>query len=159
MKKWVVLLGFLFCFSAHEGNAAPPLVDITNMNDFTLGTWDVSSDMSGNDPVCVYKSRVDGIYHVTATDNSTLSPTQFRIENATGTVELPYTIKWGETASPGTTVLQDGVPYSATGANTVSQTCGSGELSANLGITVAAADIQTLPAGTYTATVTIGVTP
>jgi hypothetical protein len=158
MKKWVVLLGFLFCFPAHQGNTAPPLVDITSMSDFNLGTWDMSSDMTGNDPVCVYNTRAT-TYRVTATDNSTISPGEFRLENATGTAQLPYTVKWGETASPGTTVLQDGVAYSATGANMVSQTCGSGELSANLGITVAAADIQTLPAGTYTATVTVGVIP
>ncbi|MCE9507022.1 MAG: hypothetical protein K8R48_01735 [Alphaproteobacteria bacterium] len=160
MKKWLVFLVFLSCFPFHEGQAAPPLVRITGIDDLNLGTWDVSSDMTGNDPVCVYNTRA-ATYRVTATDNSTIEPGQFRLENTERTVQIPYTVQWAETASPGTgTVeLQDGVVYGAGGANTLDETCRSGELSANLGITVAAVDMQTLPAGTYTATVTIGVTP
>jgi hypothetical protein len=148
----IFLLTVLHSNSSHAANQAR----ITNMNDISLGTWDLVSPMTGNDPVCVYRDNGPGTYTVKGTDSSTITPAQFRLENAAHTVEIPYTINWGNTSAPGANLLTDNVNFNGTGANTASQTCAGGT-DANFKIDVTAANLANKPAGTYTATVTFNV--
>jgi hypothetical protein len=133
-------------------SASHATVRITNMNDIALGSWNGSSSPTGNDAVCVYKSTANGSYTVTGTDNSTITAAQFRLENAAHTVEIPYTINWSSTSSPGAGLMTDGTGFGATGANKTSQTCAGGR-DANFKIDVTAASLNNKPAGSYTATV------
>jgi hypothetical protein len=143
------LIPFLFAtfHSAYAQN-----MRISNMNDINLGTWTPATAMTGNDPVCVYRSSGGDKYSVTGTDNSTLTPAQFRLQNSAGTVEIPYTVKWSNTAAAGTLAMTDGSALNASNADRKSQSCTSG-LKANFRIDVTAAALSGKPAGTYTTTV------
>lgn len=126
---------------------------ISNMDDINLGTWVPATAMTGNDSVCIYKSIIGNTnYKVTGTDNSTITPTQFRLQNAANTVEIPYTVNWSNTSSPGTNLLTDGTVFNTNNAVKTSLTC-AGVMNANFKIDVTAANLDMKPAGTYTATV------
>lgn len=146
------LSAFIFCLLVTLSPANAQNMRISNMNDINLGVWTLGTAMTGNDPVCVYRSSGGDKYSVTGIDFSTMTPAQFRLQNAAGTVEIPYTIKWSNKASAGTLAMTDGVALNAAGANRQSQSCTSG-LTANFKIDVTAAALSGKPAGTYTTTV------
>jgi len=125
---------------------------ISNIDDINLGTWVPATAMTGNDAVCIYKSIGNSNYEVTGTDNSTITPTQFRLQNAANTVEIPYTVNWSNTSSHGTNLLTDGTVFNTNNAVKTSLTC-AGVMNANFKIDVTAANLDMKPAGTYTATV------
>jgi len=124
------------------------------MVNLNLGTW-AQSSMTVNDPVCIYRQTGGNAYRVTPSDNSTLIVTGFYMQNTGGTYSLPYSAYWGNTSAPGTIPMADTIPLNTTGANTVSQTCASGGISANLRIDLANSDLAAVPAGTYRTTVTL----
>lgn len=126
---------------------------LTNMNDINLGTW-LGSTMTGNDPVCVYKSPTGNArYGVTGTDTSTITPGAFRLQNGANTVEIPYTVSWNQANTPGGSNLTDGASLTRDNADRSSQTC-SGGTNANFRITVDNANIINKPSGVYTTTLT-----
>lgn len=132
-------------------------VRIMEVDDLNLGNWPYSS-MTGNDPVCVYRNNGINTYQTTVTDNSTISPATFNLENATRTAQIPYQLYWGNTPAPGTILLADGVTLPASGANITASNCGGGD-SANFKVTINNSDLAAVPSGTYTATVTMVVRP
>src|ERR1035437_162496 len=92
------------CLLSHGAfTEAVTKLQISEVNEISFGTWNLSS-VSANDPVCVYKD--DGIttYHINATDNSTIAPAGFYLENSAKTKQVAYTVTWGNTPSPGSTV-------------------------------------------------------
>jgi hypothetical protein len=126
------------------------IVEVDNIN---LGTWGMTS-MTGNDAVCVYRSNNNVNYTVNATDNSIITPSAFYFEDTTAhTSQIPFTLNWSNTTSPGTLALSDGVTRSATGANITSSNCGGGD-SANFKIDVNNSAMAGVPAGTYKTTIT-----
>jgi len=153
------LLFFTLCLMAAAAYAVATQVRITKMTNVALGTWAFSS-MTGNDDVCVYTNGgADTSYHVTGTDNSTIMPAILALENAAFTWQIPYAAFWNNTVGPGgTTAMPDGVLIAATGANTASQPCGGGS-DANYRIDVNNSDLAAVPAGTYSATLTLVVRP
>jgi len=136
--------------------AKPDKVRITSVADLNLGNWP-SASMSGNNAACVYNSA-DTSYHVTATDNSTIKPSGFYLQNAGATAKILYSLYWGNSSSPGAIPMGDGVRISATGAATASQSCNGGT-NANYKVTINNSDLAAVPAGTYTATITLSVEP
>ncbi len=151
----VVAVVFLCGFFSVSEAEAQRRVRITEVDDINLGTW-AGSSLSGDDPVCVYDQDGDQNYRVRITDNSTITPSNFRLENAARTAEIPFTVYWGETPSPGTTLVTDGNELNASGANTSSQTCGGGD-SANFKVDLNNSDLAAVPAGTYSSRLTLRV--
>lgn len=152
---WLAVGAFCLLPQVRPAYAATD-VRITNMDNINLGQWDGVSDMSGNDPVCVYKSNGNDGYGVTATDNTTL--TGFWLQNSTHTGQVPFTLDWSNNASPGTLAMTKGVELKASGANQSSQTC-SGNVNANFSVTVSKKNLAALPAGTYTAITSFEIVP
>lgn len=161
-RKNLLLMGLLslFCLLSYADQAwAPPAskVRITNVNDLNLGNW-AQTSMTGDDPVCIHRSDGVGTYRIVATDNSTISPATFALENVPKTAQIAYALTWGNTSLPGATALPDGVLTVASGANTTSQTCNGGT-TANFKVDINNSALAAVPAGTYTATVTFVIQP
>jgi hypothetical protein len=153
----ITLIAFLLVSAASLVYADGLEFQISGVDDIELGTWDAASDVSGNDSVCIYKNDpADDSYQVTATDNSTITAGEFRLENIEGTGEIPYEPKWGNTADPGRALLQDGVALAASGAHATSASCEGGN-NANFSLQIRAQDLMAVPAGTYRATVRLDV--
>lgn len=157
MKKLSPFPALMILFVSSLAFAAADKVRITNVADINLGNWTMSS-MTGNDPVCVYHNNGISTYRVTATDNSTLTPSGFYLQNAGATAQIAYAVRWGNTPSPGTIPLADGVTLPASGANTANSNCGGGD-SANFKIDINNSDLAAVPSGTYTATITLVTQP
>ena len=144
---------FFCCFYSESAWVAPAAkLRLTEVNDLNLGTW-AQASMTGNDPVCVYRNDSIDTYHVTGTDNSTISPSSLALENAAKTSQIAYTLNWSNTSSPGAINLADGVLTAASGANITQQTCSGGD-SSNFKVDINNSALAAAPNGTYTATVT-----
>jgi hypothetical protein len=152
-----LLLLFVVCMIPYTVIAAVTKVRIMEVDNISLGTWAYSS-MTGNDAVCAYRNDGVGTYHITATDDSTITPGGFYLQNAADTQKIAYSLLWGNTPSPGSTSLADGVQASGSGANTSSNNCSGGD-SANLRVDINNSALAAVPNGTYTATVTLVMTP
>ncbi len=129
-------------------------VRVTNLTDMS-GTWNGSGDAANNDNVCIYTS--DGTYDVLvegATDSG-----NYVLES--GVNKIPITVYWNNTTgTSGRTVLDqadDPSLAAVTGGDTSSQTCSGGN-TANISWKALETDLQTKPAGTYTATMTVTAT-
>ncbi len=158
MKKITLLIAAFYMLMSGPAFSAPgDKVRISEVNDINLGNWALSS-MSGNDPVCVYRNNSIPTYKVTATDNSTITPGNFYLQNAAATAQIRYSLNWGATPAPGAIPLADGVQLSTTGANLLQSSCNGGD-SANFKVDINNSDLAAVPAGTYTATVTLLTVP
>jgi len=133
---------------------------ISHIADFAFGTYGGSGDMTSNDDVCVYTNDLSRNYRVRITDSSSMSPSGFSVQNAAGSAEIPYTIKWNNaTGTSGNQNVNYNAPVSGANANNTSNTCASGGNNANIQVTMASAALQAAAAGAYSATVTIVVEP
>jgi len=153
---WIVAALSLF-ISVPAFTAPGTKVKISDLNDLDLGNWNFSS-MTGNDPVCVYRNDGTNTYQVMATDDSTIAPASFALENTGRTAQIPYALYWSNTAAPGTTQLNDGVNSAASGADTSSSNCSGGD-TANFKVSINNSDLAAVPSGTYTATVSLTIQP
>ncbi len=139
---------FYFDVSASSG------VRVTGLTDMS-GTWNGSGDASNNDDVCVYSSG--GSYDVTV--SGPVDAGSYVLAEGGGT-KIPITVYWNNTTgTTGRTSLSSAASPSLsgeTGADSSSETC-SGGSTANISWKALEADLQTKPAGTYTATETITV--
>ncbi len=133
-------------------------VRLTSMNDVNFGMWSGTGDLINDDPTCVYRDN-NNRYKVTATDNSTITPNDFFLENSTNTVELPYVVKWNNSTATGGSSLQYNTIKNRKNANTSHKKCAIGGNSANMNITIKSADLDAVPAGVYSATITIMAEP
>ena len=136
------------------GEAAGNSVRVYGLSDMS-GTWNGSGDATNNDDVCLYSS--DGSYDILVegpTDSG-----NYVLES--GANKIPITVYWNDdTGTTGRTTLNsadDPSVSGATGADTSSQTCSGGN-TANISWKALESDLQTKPAGTYSATMTITAT-
>ena len=132
-------------------------IRVSNLDPYIYGSW-TGGNLQTNDRTCVYQDDGNTRYRVTATDDSTITPSGFFLENATNTVEIPYQVKWRSRPTNGGATLTDGVPRNRGNANTTSELC-TDALSSNMRIRIVAADLAAAPAGNYSAEVTIFVEP
>ncbi|MDD9899797.1 MAG: hypothetical protein OXT65_02330 [Alphaproteobacteria bacterium] len=159
--RFLVLI-FVFCILPYVVIAQPVTrVKLSRVkNTFNLGTW-LIGNVDDNDPACAY--RDDGIdsYFITATDDSTITPGGFYLQNAAATAEIPYSLLWSNTPAPGTIVLSDGVASAASGANTTDRRCRDqpDPNTANIRVQISSSALAAAPSGTYTATVTLVMQP
>ncbi|MFL0810486.1 MAG: hypothetical protein K6L76_08735 [Agarilytica sp.] len=138
---------FTFDVSANDGVRVTALSD---MND----TWNGSGDANGNDDICVFRSAAAS-YDVSV---SGLTDAGNYVLEDGGSNDVIVALYWNdETGTTGRVTLDPADSpsiASATGANTSSDTC-SGGTSANLSWNVLESNMDALPAGTYSATITV----
>lgn len=153
LHSLLLFLCFSFIHSAHAQN-----VRVSNFDAFNFGVW-VSGGFTADDSTCVFRDDGNPRYRVTATDNSTLTPNEFRLENIPRTVEIPYEVRWRSTTANGGARLTHGVPRNRGRATDVDELCAVGGLTSNLRIRIRRADLQAAPAGNYSAEVRFLIEP
>jgi hypothetical protein len=131
------------------------MVQITNVADYTLNPYVPAAGIDRTDAVCVYSndSTTPAGYTVTATGNGTANA--FTITDGSHTIA--YTVKWnGAGTGAGTDSLTTGVASSVyTGTNTYP--CAADNASYRIQMTNS--NILSVPAGTYTGTLTLQIAP
>lgn len=138
----------------------PQKYRITSLTDITLGTYSGTGDLTGNDDVCVYTNDATKAYHVLITDSSSMTPSGFGVQNAGATASIPMTVAWNSaTGTSGNAAVTYNSSLAGSNANSTSVTCATGGESANLQVTLAAADLQAAPADAYSTTLTIVIEP
>lgn len=128
----------------------PDLVQVSGVSDVSLPDYAPGSDLTGNTNLCVY-SNTAGTYYVTLTSTSG----GFNLTDGTNTI--PYSVNW-EDSEVGATAITYNMKSSRQSGDSSSTTCG-GTTNANLAVTVDASDFALKPAGSYSDTITILVSP
>jgi hypothetical protein len=132
----------------------PDSIQITQVDDINLGSFDGVSDMSASDSLCVYR-RGGGDYGVTITGSG--SGGDFTL--STGTSTIPFSVTWND--GTGAQTVDPGVLIAGlTNTYTAGRYCAGGaDNNATLGVDVLANDINTAATetGTHTGTLTITV--
>ena len=133
--------------------SVPNLVQISGLANVGLTGYVPGSDSTGSSDACVY-SNAAGNYYVTLTSTSGA----FNLTDGSNTI--PYAVTWDDT--PASTPSPDSVVYATKSGlqagNASSTTCG-GTPNASLAVTVNSADMAAKPAGSYSDTITILVSP
>ena len=133
---------------------------ISNLNDLTLAAWEEGvGAISLTDDMCVYSTRPNGSYRVTASGSGTASA--FSLAN--GANLLPYTVTWnsggaGALANTGTALTTTVASAAFLNASTTSPTCTGGD-TARLIVGVTAAAMTAAVEGSYVGTLTLLVAP
>jgi hypothetical protein len=137
----------------------PSLGRVSGIADLALGSFDGVTDMDGSDDVCVYSNVGTGTYAVTMT-SANASGGVFRLTD--GSNFASYNAFWNDAAgTAGRISVTSGAQLTTqTGANTVNSVCASGPANTgNFSVNVPAANLTGVPAGSYTDTITILITP
>lgn len=145
MKKIFIIFLIIFIFPSF----AYSLVQISNMNDFSFGTWSGSGQLQSTDNICIHDTQVNPRYGITASGSGAGSA--FTIQSGANTIA--YTAEWQGSVTAITTLIP-AVKSQFQDANRVSATCGGGT-NASLRITISQANLEAANAGTYTGTLTI----
>lgn len=133
---------------------------ISDMDDFALGTYGGTGNLTANDDVCVYTNLASGAYNVTATDNSGMSAADFSVQNGGATADIPFEVRWNDvTGTVGNAVMTYNTQMAGTGANIQTDDCSVGGLSGNIQVTLLQAALQAAPADSYTSTVSFLIEP
>ncbi len=132
----------------------PDSIQITQVDDISLGTFDGVNDMTGSDSLCVYR-RGGGDYSLTITGSG--SGGAFTLSGGGDTI--PFSVTWNDGA--GARSVTSGTLLSGlTNTFTQDTECNGGaDNNATLGVQVLANDIQagTSTIGTHTGSLTITV--
>ncbi len=137
----------------------PAQFKISGVNNFSLGSYAGSGNISANQDICVYTNG-SGSYRVRVTDDTSMSPTGFSVQNGISTSDILYKIYWNNTTgTTGSTQLTYNAPLSRTGANVLSTNCSVGGKSANIEVTFAQTDLRKAVTGGYSGTITIAIEP
>lgn len=141
-------------FSVTLDLTVPEAIQVTQVDDINLGTFDGVNDINASDTLCVYRNS-GGLYGVTVSGSGTGG--DFTVESG-GSV-IPLTVTWNDgngaqTLSPG--VLLSGLANAYAGDPTCA---GGANNNATLGVQVLANDILSAATvtGTHTGTLTITV--
>jgi len=127
-------------------------ISITNLQDIALAD-NGSGDFTGASPACVYRNGT-GSYTITASGSGPANA--FTLTDGSSNT-LPYTVTYDD----GTGAQTMAAATALTGrinADTSSKTCANGD-NGNIAVSVASTDVAAVPAGTYTGTLTLTVSP
>jgi hypothetical protein len=133
---------------------------ISNLNDLTLPAWEEGSGaVNLTDDVCVYSTRPNGSYRVTASGSG--GSNAFSLAN--GANLLNYSVTWnaggvGALANTGTTLTTGVASAAFNNASTTSPTCTAGD-TARLIVGVSALAMTSAVEGSYVGTLTLLVAP
>lgn len=145
--------------SADVSLAIPQLYLISGVADFSFGTYSGSGNLSANYDLCVYSNDSSAGYKVRVTDSSALSADGYSVQNAAGTAQIPFNVKWKSgVGSTGNRQLTYNVAHTQTAANTTTPNC-NGTNNANIQINLLQSDLQGAPSDTYSSTLTISIEP
>ena len=161
-----LILGMPTAFAATDGSLGatstgdllitatiPGLIQISNLDDISLGTYTGSGGLSGSDTVCVYRNGAS-TYDVTAT-TSGAGTGSFVLTD--GSNNIAYTVTYDD-GNGATTMTYGTALTNRQNASTTSTSCG-GSTNATVAVSVADADLQGKPAGTYSSTLVLVVAP
>lgn len=129
------------------------LVQISSLDDLSLGTYSGTGNATGSEAFCVYRNGT-GQYTATVTGTYNAGAgTGFSVYSAGNT--MAYTVTYN-----GNAILHGGTTITELG-NTSVQDCGGLNVgnNATIGVTIPQATLQAAPTGTYTGTVTILISP
>ncbi len=129
-------------------------IQITALQDIT-GSHVPGNDFTGSSEACVYTNNPTGNYDVTMTSSNPGAGNVFQLSDGSTTVE--YTISYDDGNSTAA-MLSGQVNTTFDNADTASTTCG-GTPQSSIDITVPAANLDVVGAGTYSDVVTILVAP
>jgi hypothetical protein len=130
-----------------------PLVQISALDDIALGNYTGGANMTGADDLCVYSNT--GGYDITASGNGGGSA----FELIGGSVNIPYTVEWADTAGAGTgSPLTSGTALTGQGGTFSTPDCG-GVDNARVIVTVNSTDLAAAPADNYIGVLTLLVAP
>ncbi len=129
----------------------PNLIQVSDLNDMDLGTWDGSSVAGDSDTVCVY-SNTGGNY--TATFSGSGAGAAFTINNGLATILYAVTYDDGAGADP----ITSGTGLTCANANQASYTCG-GTNNGTIAVSILATNMALMAANTYSGTLTMLVAP
>ena len=139
---------------------------ISGLNDIDLGTWSGSGNLSGSDDLCIGRSGVGlfatGAYRVRLDgDGDASNINAFTLTN--GTNLLYYNVAFNDATGTGGTPVTGGVMLnSQTGFGFwqyINVLFGCSVNNANIEVTVPATELQSVPGGNYTGTLTIVLIP
>ncbi len=125
-------------------------VRISGMSDIVLNFSGV--DETDTSDACIYRNG-NTAYQITGTGDG--AGNAFELTDGTNTVPYSVTFDDGNAVAP----LLSGTALGATNADTVDTDCLGAGPNALISVTVTAADAATLPAATYTGTLTLLVAP
>ncbi|PIQ43017.1 MAG: hypothetical protein COV52_07510 [Gammaproteobacteria bacterium CG11_big_fil_rev_8_21_14_0_20_46_22] len=127
------------------------LAKITALSDINLGIFSGSALSGSATNICVFSNTASNGYSVdltTSTSGLTISD---------GTNSAAFTATWNDGSGGGATSLAYNTPLTGqTGSSSL--TCASGN-KATFAVNVPAANMESLPAGSYSTTATLEVTP
>lgn len=124
-------------------------VQISDVNDLNMGNHSaLTADEVMSDGVCVFSST--GGYNVT------VSSANGALELVSGTDTIPYSLDWAAGGAPAAVTL--GTPIIGLAGDQSATDCG-GTPNASFEVTVAQADFNSAPPGTYTDTLTLLINP
>ena len=135
---------------------------ITGMTDLTLGAWQIGDAAPQlTTDACIYADTVGGGYKVTASGDGTASA--FTLSDGAAHT-LPYSVAWnslggGNLTNVGTALVTTVQSGAKANADTASLSCATAGPTARLIVGVLNADLIAVPAGAYTGTLTIVITP
>lgn len=121
------------------------LVRISRLDDLNLGSFDGSNDLSANDDFCVYRNGLAN-YDITVT----AAEGSFVLVDDSNTLAYSLTIA----GSP----VSHAIALSLDNADTDSVSCNDSD-NVNVAISIDSNDLQSVPAGAYTGTLTLTVAP
>ena len=125
-------------------------VQISGLNDITLGSFDGTAELSSSDDFCIYRNGT-GSYSVEIESANAAENGAFRMSSEGLPELLLYTVEFaGNPVSSGDEVEGTGDPSSPT--------CG-GVPNTTLGVRVALTDLAAATTGTYSDTITMVVKP
>ncbi len=130
------------------------LVRVNNLNDIDLGTFTgAAGDLSGSDNFCIYRNGT-GNYNITMTGSGTASA--FTLTDGSNT--LPYSVSF--TNGSANAITSGNSLAAQAGAFTANDNCNSGvNDNVSVSVTVANSDLSSVPAGSYSGTLTMVVAP
>lgn len=139
---------------------------VSGLNDIDLGTWSGSGDLSGSDDLCIGRSGVglfaNGAYRVRLDGDGDASDiSAFTLTN--GTNLLYYNVAFNDATGAGGTPVTGGVMLNSQSGfgfwQFLNVQFGCSVNNANIEVTVPATELQSVPGGNYTGTLTIVLIP
>ena len=130
------------------------LVRVNNLDDIDLGTFaGGAGDLTGSDNFCIYRNGA-GNFNITMTGSGAGSA----FELTDGANTLPFSVSFN---NGGANAMTASTPLAGqAGAFTANDTCDSGASdNVSVDVTVANGDLASVPAGTYSGTLTMVVAP
>lgn len=139
---------------------------ISGLNDIDLGTWSGSGDLSGSDNLCIGRSGVglfaNGAYRVRLDGDGDPSDIHaFTLSN--GADLLYYNVAFNDGTGTGGTPVTGGVMLSGQSGfgfwQFLNVLFGCAVNNANIEVTIPANELQSVPGGNYTGTLTVVLIP